>query len=131
MFEFIAQFIGELLIQGLMEIGFRSLADVFKKKRNPIFSAIGCILWGAIAGGISLAVFPASFIARSDLKLLNLLTPVLVGALMVLLGRLRARKAGISWNWIAWLRLPVSPYDFTGPFLMGNMNGVRHENDVL
>jgi hypothetical protein len=92
MFEFIAQFIGELLIQGLMEIGFRSLADVFKKKRNPIFSAIGCILWGAIAGGISLAVFPASFIARSDLKLLNLLTPVLVGALMVLLGRLRARK---------------------------------------
>ena len=93
MFEFIAQFIGELLIQGLMEIGFRSLADVFKKKRNPIFSAIGCILWGAIAGGISLVVFPASFIARSDLKLLNLLlTPVLVGVLMVLLGRLRARK---------------------------------------
>jgi hypothetical protein len=87
MFEFTALFIGELLIQGLMEIGFRSLADVFKKKRNPIFSAIGCILWGAIAGGISLAVFPASFIARSDLKLLNLLlTRVLVGALMVLLG---------------------------------------------
>jgi hypothetical protein len=50
MLEFILQFIGEVLIQGLVEVGFRSLADVFKTQRHPVFSAIGCVLWGRSPG---------------------------------------------------------------------------------
>jgi hypothetical protein len=91
--EFILQFLGEALIQGLLELGFRSLADVFGKRRNPLLSTIGSCLWGAMAGGISLLIVPNAFIDGRHLRLLNLfLTPVAVGVMMALLGRLRARK---------------------------------------
>ena len=91
--ELIFQFIGEVLIQGLLELGFRSLADVFGRRRSPVLSTLGSFLWGSLAGGISLLIVPAAFIEGSNLRLLNLfLTPVAVGVAMALLGRLRARK---------------------------------------
>ena len=91
--ELIFQFLGEVLIQGLLELGFRSLADVFGKRRNPVLSTVGSFLWGSLAGGISLLIIPAAFINGSNLRLLNLfLTPIAVGLIMALLGRVRARK---------------------------------------
>ena len=92
--ELLLQFLGEVLIQGVMELGFRSLADVFGRRRNPLLSIIGCFLWGLIAGGISLLILPTAFINSSNLRVLNLLlTPVAVGVIMALLGRLRAKKS--------------------------------------
>lgn len=91
--ELIFQFLGEVLIQGVLELGFRSLADVFSKRRNPVFSTVGSFLWGSLAGGISLLIIPAAFIDSNNLRLLNLfLTPIAVGVIMALLGRVRARK---------------------------------------
>ena len=63
--ELLLQFLGEVLIQGLMELGFRSLADVFGRRRNPLLSIIGCFLWGLIAGGISLLILPTAFITAA------------------------------------------------------------------
>ena len=93
LFELILQFLGEMLIQGVVELGFRSLADVFSNQRHPVLSTIGSLLWGAIAGGLSLWLFPRSFIANDTLKLLNLLiSPIMLGFLMARLGKARAKK---------------------------------------
>jgi hypothetical protein len=92
MIELILQLLGELLIQGVMELAGRSLVGVFSKRRNPFLATLGSFLWGVIAGGISLALMPAAFIGPPALKLLNLvLAPVAVGLVMAALGRLRAR----------------------------------------
>ena len=56
-------------------------------------SAIGFALWGALAGGISLLIMPRSFISDLGLREANVLvTPLLVGGAMVLVGRLRDSK---------------------------------------
>jgi hypothetical protein len=97
--ELILQFVGEVLIQGLLDLGFRSLADVFGRRRNPVLSTLGSVLWGLIAGGLSLLIMPTAFIENPSLRLLNLLlTPVAVGAMMALLGRLRARRGALSFS---------------------------------
>lgn len=97
MFEIVFQFLGELLLQILFEflaeLGIYSLADTFKKPKHPVLSTIGYVLWGAIAGGISLWIMPSSFISDPDLRVANLiLTPIAIGGMMVLLGKLRAKK---------------------------------------
>jgi hypothetical protein len=96
-FEFLFQVVGEVLVQAsfelLAEFGFRSLADTVKRPRSPVLSTIGFVLWGAIAGGISLLFFPASPIDDPGLRLANLvITPMLVGVSMTMLGRLREKK---------------------------------------
>ena len=96
-FEILLQFLGELLLQilfeGLVELGYHSLADTFKKPKHPILSTIGYLLWGAIAGGISLLILPNSFIDDPNLRLSNLiLAPLAIGGIMVLIGRIRAKK---------------------------------------
>lgn len=96
-FYIILQFLGELLVQilfqALAELGFYSLANTFKKPRHPVLSTIGFFLWGAIAGGVSLWIAPASFIINLNLKQLNLIvTPVIIGGAMMFVGKLREKK---------------------------------------
>lgn len=96
-FEFVFQVFGELLLQILFEylaeLGFRGLADTVKRPRSPWLSTLGFILWGVLAGGISLLILPASPIREPQLRLANLfVTPLLVGIGMMLLGRLRERR---------------------------------------
>ena len=96
-FEFLFQILGELLLQAvfelLVELGFRSMADTFQRPKSPVLSTIGFILWGAIAGGISLWIFPTSPIHSSLLRQLNLVaTPVACGLFMMLVGRIRLKK---------------------------------------
>ena len=96
-FEFVFQVFGEFLLQAvfelLYELGFRSLADTIKRPRSPSLSAIGFLLWGAMAGGLSLLIFPASPTDDPMLRQINLfVTPVVVGIGMMLLGRLREKK---------------------------------------
>ena len=54
-FEIILQFLGELLLQLfgelLLELGLLSMINVFERPSNSALSAIGYLLWGAIAGG--------------------------------------------------------------------------------
>ena len=96
-FEIILQFLGEILLQflfeSLSELGLHGLADTFKKPKNPFLSTLGFALWGALAGGLSMLMMPRSFISNLGLREANVLvTPLLVGGAMVLIGRLRDSK---------------------------------------
>lgn len=97
-FEIIFQFFGELLVsvlfEGLSELGEHSLKETFRRKpKHPFLSMIGYSLWGAIAGGISFLILPNSFIDHAHLRIANLLlTPVLIGCIMMYIGKLRTKK---------------------------------------
>jgi hypothetical protein len=90
-FEFLMQIFGEII----SEIGIRSLTEVFenRKVRNPWLASFGYLLIGAAVGGISLLVVRSTLIHSSTLRVLNLiLTPLLAGLVMALIGLLRQRK---------------------------------------
>lgn len=96
-FELIFQIFGEILLQVLFEIlaelGLRVLADPLRKPRTPAFSIVGYTLWGGIAGGMSLVLFPASAIQNPAFRAINLaVTPLAIGAIMALLGRTRDKR---------------------------------------
>ena len=96
-FEILFQFFGELLLQllfeALSEVGLHGVKDTLRKPRNLVLSTIGFAVWGAVAGAVSLLIFPESPIRNPDLRLVNLLvTPVLAGLAMVALGKLRLAR---------------------------------------
>jgi hypothetical protein len=96
-FEIIFQLLGEFLLQAfaqlLKELGAHSLANTFKRPRNPALSTIGFTLWGLLAGGISLWIFPSSHIHDPMFRTLNLIvTPLAIGLAMMLVGKIRRRK---------------------------------------
>ena len=96
MLEFIFEAVGEFLLQvvleGLVELGFHSLAEPFRKPPNPWFAAVGYVIFGALAGGISLFLFPMHLVGVG-LRLANLvITPIAVGLLMSAVGIWRLRR---------------------------------------
>lgn len=96
-FEALFQFLGELLLQGgielLVELGLHAVEDGLKRPRSPVVSAIGYLLLGALAGGLSLLILPHSAIASPLLRQGNVLvTPLAVATVMMLIGRRRDRK---------------------------------------
>lgn len=100
LFEIVLQILGEILVQVgfefLAELGLHSLADTFEKPKNPVLSTIGFVLWGALAGGISLFIMPSSLISNLAFRKINLfLTPLAVGGVMMLVGRQRDRRGQI------------------------------------
>ncbi|MCW2413263.1 MULTISPECIES: hypothetical protein [unclassified Sphingobium] len=116
-FEVILQFLGELLLQAffelLAELGLRSLADTMRRPRNPILSTIGFMIWGTIAGGVSLFILPHSVIEDPSLRTINLfITPVILGAMMALVGQVRLKKGQDL------IRLDKFSYAFVFAFFM-------------
>ena len=96
-FELIFQFLGEVILQAVFEIlvefGFHSLADTIKRPRSVWLSLLGFFLWGLVAGGLSLLIFPAYAITDPTLRIANLvLTPLFLGAVMMMIGRLRQKR---------------------------------------
>lgn len=96
-FELVLQFLGEILLQMvfelLAELGFHGLAETFRKPKNAVLSTLGFFLWGAMAGGISLLVFPRSLIEGVGFRTANLLiTPLVAGGIMMLVGRARNKR---------------------------------------
>jgi hypothetical protein len=96
-FEIVLQFLGEILLQFgfefLAELGVHSLADTLKRPKNAMLSTIGFVLWGAMAGGISLLILPHSPISSPALRTCNVLvTPLAVGVAMMLVGRQRDKR---------------------------------------
>jgi FtsH-binding integral membrane protein len=96
-FELIFQFIWELLLQIVFEVlaefGLHSMVEVFKRRPNPWFAAVGHVLLGAIAGLVSLLIFPALLIHSRNAQLASLfITPLLAGAVMSLIGSWRRRR---------------------------------------
>jgi len=89
--EFVVQIFGELLV----ELGLRGLAEPLKARedRNPFLSLAGYAFFGIIAGGLSLLVFPRSFVRSASMPGINLIiTPLLAGLAMSGIGWLKNRQ---------------------------------------
>jgi len=80
--------------QVLFELGIRGIAEVFKTPpASPALAATGYVILGAIAGGISLWLFPNLFIGPTWARWVNLiLTPLVAGSAMAGVGWLRQKK---------------------------------------
>jgi len=92
---FVAEIALQVGLELIAEFGFRAVREPFRGARieNPVLAALGYALFGALAGGLSLLLFPNSFIAARSARIANLLiTPVAAGALMALLGAWRRRR---------------------------------------
>jgi len=116
-FEVILQFLGEILLQILFEflaeLGMHSLADTFKKPKNAVLSTIGFALWGAMAGGVSLLIFPRSPISDPVFRKINLIVaPIVIGAVMAMIGKIRGKRGQNL------VRLDRFGYAFIFAFLM-------------
>ena len=119
-FEIVLQILGEILVQigfeFLAELGFHSLEDTFKKPKNPVLSTIGFVLWGAMAGGISLLIFPKSLVSNPAFREINLfLTPLAVAGVMMLVGRARDKRGQIL------VKLDRFGYAFVFAFAMASV----------
>ena len=97
--ELLVEIFGELLLQllfeGLAEVGLH----VFRKPggdaadRSAWLRALGYVLLGALAGGLSLWLYPQSFIQSSAGRLGNLLlAPVAMGLCMAIMGAWRKKR---------------------------------------
>jgi len=92
LFEMVGEFLLQAILEGLVELGFHSLAEPFRKPPNPWLAAVGYALFGAMAGGISLLLFP-DHLVRGHLRVANLVvTPIAVGLLMCVMGIWRSRR---------------------------------------
>lgn len=97
--ELILQLILEVLLPFVAEISFdvllRSLGEPFKVRENrmPFLAGVGYFLIGLIFGGISLLIFPRSFVRSETFHGISLLiTPILAGLGMSAIGKLRERQ---------------------------------------
>ncbi|WP_353205054.1 hypothetical protein [Sphingomonas sp.] len=95
--EIILQFLGEFLLQIVIECfseaGLHALADASERPRNAFVLVLGYAIFGTIAGGLSLLILPHPFITNLALREANvLITPVIAGAVMMLVGRWRDKR---------------------------------------
>lgn len=91
--QILGEFLLQVLVEALAELGLHSLAEPFRRPPNPWLASLGYALFGAIFGGLSLLLVAHHLTPEGPLRLVNLLlTPVAVGALMVGIGAVRARK---------------------------------------
>jgi FtsH-binding integral membrane protein len=96
-FELLSQFIWELLLQIVFEVlaefGMQGTIEVFKRRPNPWLASVGHLILGAIAGLISLLIFPALLIHSHNAQLASLfITPLVAGGVMSLMGAWRRRR---------------------------------------
>ncbi|MDO9263985.1 MAG: hypothetical protein Q7U02_08455 [Desulfosalsimonadaceae bacterium] len=90
-FEAFFEVFAQAIFEVAAEIGLRSLAEPFRRPKpiNPILAGIGYLLYGAIAGGLSL-LLPRMFLAPWWLRVLNLaITPIACGFIMAKVGQMR------------------------------------------
>ena len=110
-FEFILQVFGEVLV----EIGLRSLVEPFRERadRNSKGVLVGYTLLGFLVGGLSILIFPRSFVRSQTMHGISLLvTPLLAGVAMSGLGWLRERQGKKL------LRIDTFSYGFIFAFAM-------------
>jgi hypothetical protein len=97
MIELLIELFGEFVLQvfgeALLELGLHSLAAPFQRKPNIWLASIGYAMFGAMAGGLSLVVFPHHFAPAGILRTANLFaTPIAVGVCMVGIGAWRGKR---------------------------------------
>ncbi len=113
------ELLGEALLQTLGEmiaelIG-HSLRDTFRRPKpvTPWLATLGYVAWGALAGAISLWLFPEHFIQSPALRLVNVLSiPLISGYVMAKVGAWR------RWREQGLIRLDSFLYGFAFAFGM-------------
>lgn len=94
-FGFLIEISIEIIGQVLIELGFRSVANVFVKRpaKSPVFAAIGYLIIGGITGLMSVYIFSESYISSQYGRIANLiLTPIVAGFAMSELGKWRIKR---------------------------------------
>jgi len=90
--EFFGEFVLQLVIEALAELGAHWLRNPVRRPLNRWLAALAYGLIGAGFGGLSLQVFPANFM-HGPWRVANLiLTPIAAGLAMCLAGHWRARR---------------------------------------
>jgi hypothetical protein len=93
LFSFFGEFLLQVLFEVLAELGLHSMREPFRRPPNPWLAALGYAIFGAIAGALSLLVFPTLFVHAHGLQVLNVaLTPLAAGLAMMALGAWRQRR---------------------------------------
>ncbi len=90
--EFALQLFGEILVQGLLELGWRGVASPFssESKLHPAFVICVYFLVGALSGAMAVWLVPAALIPSPAVRLANLvISPIVLGFAFELLGRRR------------------------------------------
>ena len=116
----IFQFIGETLLQVVVEVltemGLHTMREPFqiRRNRNPLIASLGYAIFGAIAGGLSLWLFPLHLILSHSLQVVGLFaSPLAASFIMVGLGAWRRRRGEEL------VRLDRFAYSFIFAFTMG------------
>jgi FtsH-binding integral membrane protein len=92
-FQAIAELVLQIVFEVLAEFGMHSVIEVFERRPNPWVAAVGHVILGAIAGLVSLLIFPALLIHSHNAQLASLfITPLLAGGTMSLMGSWRRRR---------------------------------------
>jgi hypothetical protein len=97
--QVVGEFLLQIVVEALVELGFHSLAEPLPRPPNPWLAALGYALFGATLGGISLLFLPQHLTPAGFARFANLLlTPVAVGGCMVMLGAWRANRGERLWR---------------------------------
>jgi FtsH-binding integral membrane protein len=92
-FQAIAELVLQIVFEVLAEFGMHSVIEVFERRPNPWVAAVGHVILGAVAGLVSLLIFPALLIHSHNAQLASLfITPLLAGGTMSLMGAWRRRR---------------------------------------
>ena len=93
LFEIVGEFLLQVLVEALAELGLHSLGEPFRRRPNPWLAGLGYAIFGAVAGGITLWLLPDHMVRNEVLRKINLLaTPLAAGGMMCLIGAWRARR---------------------------------------
>ena len=92
LFEIAGEFILQIVLEALVELGFHTIAEPFRKTPNPWLATLGYVLLGSVLGGLSLLVFPLHLVGGGLREANLVITPIAAGLLMCLMGVWRARR---------------------------------------
>lgn len=106
----------------LVELGLHAVAEPFRKQPNVWVAVLGYLLLGGLVGALSLWIFPQHMTRDGWPRLVNLVvTPVLAGLAMTLMGRWRARRGDpvlridrFACGYLFALTVAVVRYNFAG-----------------
>lgn len=92
--QFAAELLLQIVAEALAELGLHTLREPFRRPQpQPWLAAIAYLLFGALAGALSLLFFPAAFIAAPAGRIANLIAvPLAAGCVMAGFGAWRRRR---------------------------------------
>lgn len=93
LFELLLELVFQLFGEVLVELGLHTVAEPFRQRPKVWVAVLGYLVLGGLVGALSLWMFPGHLTRDGWPRLLNLVvTPVLAGLAMTLIGRWRARR---------------------------------------